>query len=248
VLGHYWVVGQPTPAKRRPVLDLVLLRNPGPRTRVARDSLGASWTMPLPVGADSVGVGQGEFSPEAIEHRGDSLAVLAPLLPGDRQLVVQYTIPLERAVTLPLAAPADSVFVLLEEADASVPTVGFALADTQRIENRTYRRWVGSARAPGGVEVRFANVAGIGVLGPLVAVLALALGVVAAFALRRRRPVPLPPANRVGSLVEQIAGLDAAFAGREHEVDAETWQRYQADRARLRRELDAALAAGGASR
>lgn len=244
--GHYWVIGRPSDAKRRPVLDLVLLRNEGPLTRVARDSQAASWSMPLPAGAKDVSAGQGEFSPSAIEQRGDSLRLLAPLQPGNRQLVLQYTVPLAGKVTLPVGQSADSLFVLLEEADAAVTTDGFAVADTQRIDNRVYRRWVGSVAAPGAIEVRFASAAATNALAPLVAVLALVLGVVTVYALGRRKPAPVPAADRVSRLVEEIASLDATYAGREGEVDAESWQRYQADRARLRRELDAALAARGA--
>jgi len=100
--------------------------------------------------------------------------------------------------------------------------------------------------------VRFAAASGAGLLGPLVGALALALGVLAAFVLKRRAaPVPVPvssPADRVSRLVEEIAGLDAAYAGREGDVDAETWRRYQADRARLRHELDDALAIRGTAR
>ncbi|MFL5507798.1 MAG: hypothetical protein ACJ8AU_13020 [Gemmatimonadales bacterium] len=252
VLGRYWLIGQPTDAKRRPVLDLVLLRNEGPRTRVGRDSLAATWTMPLPVGATGVAAGTGEFSSASIEARGDSLAVLAPLVPGDRQLVVQYTLPLASRVTLPVGQTTDSLVVLLEPRDATVRTTGFILADSQVIENRTYQRWIGPPPADGRIEVRFAAASGAGVLGPLVGALALALGVLAAFVLKRRAvPVPIPvssPADRVSRLVEEIAGLDAAYAGREGDVDAETWRRYQADRARLRHELDDALAIRGTAR
>ncbi|HEX5817232.1 MAG TPA: hypothetical protein VFY20_00040 [Gemmatimonadales bacterium] len=248
VMGRYWVIGQPTGAARRPVLDLAALRNAGTRTRVGRDSLAAVWTMPLPKGAADVAAGDGEFSPAAIEARGDSLAVLAPLVPGDRQLVVQYTLPLERRVSLPVGPPTDSLVVLLEQRDATVRTAGFAVTDSQVIENRTYRRWVGVPPTSGVVEITFPRASGADVLGPLVAALALALGVLAAFVFKRRAaPVP-SPADRVSRLVEEIAGLDAAYAGREGDVDAETWRRYQADRARLRHELDAALAIRGAER
>jgi hypothetical protein len=141
------------------------------------------------------------------------------------------------------------VIVLLQPGDGTVRTKGFTAVDSQQVEGRMYRRWTGSFAGPGTVEVRFANPAGSNALVPLVALLAMTLGVLAAFVLRRRRPAPaLSPADRVSRLVEQIASLDATYTGRQSAVAADEWDRYQADRARLRHELDAALAARGAER
>jgi hypothetical protein len=163
--------------------------------------------------------------------------------------VVQYTVPAGSRLSLPVAQAAESVIVLLQPGDGTVRTKGFAAADSQQVEGRMYRRWVGSFAEPGAVEVRFADPSGSSALVPLVASLALALGVLTAFVLRRRRPTPaLSPADRVSRLVEQVASLDATYAGRQADVDADEWRRYQADRARLRQELDAALAARGAER
>jgi hypothetical protein len=175
--------------------------------------------------------------------------VLSPLVPGQRQLVVQYTVPATSSLLLPVAQPAESVIVLLQPGDGTVRTKGFAAADSQEVEGRVYRRWAGSFTAPGAVEVRFANPAGGNALVPLVALLAAALGVLAAVVLRRQRTAPaLSSADRVSRLVEQIASLDATYTGRQGEVATDEWGRYQADRARLRHELDAALAARGAER
>jgi hypothetical protein len=48
------------------------------------------------------------------------------------------------------------------------------------------------------------------------------------------------------ALLHRLARLDAEYAGRESEVPPEEWSRYVAERARLKRELEAALAAGQA--
>ena len=89
-------------------------------------------------------------------HHGDSLTISAPLSPGDRQLMVTYTLPRGvKDLKVPFAAATDSVVFLLEEPTARVVTPGFAVSDSQVIETRTYHRWVGSlpARRRGGGEV-----------------------------------------------------------------------------------------------
>jgi hypothetical protein len=48
-------------------------------------------------------------------------------------------------------------------------------------------------------------------------------------------------------LVDALARLDARYAGREGDVPAEEWATYVAERARLKRELEAHLAGGGGS-
>jgi hypothetical protein len=55
---------------------------------------------------------------------------------------------------------------------------------------------------------------------------------------RRSRPAPVHPV----SLADQIARLDAAHLARAGTLDPGDEARYQSERARLRRELDAALA------
>jgi hypothetical protein len=70
-----------------------------------------------------------------------------------------------------------------------------------------------------------------------VGAVALVLGIVALKALGRR-----PMEAMAGSPLDTLARLDARYAGREGAVPEEEWQRYQAERARLKEEVSARLA------
>ncbi len=254
VAARNLVVGAADTGGARPVLELFALENRSGRTRTAPPD-GASWRWPLPSGIREFATGEGEFSSRAVERHGDSLALAAPLVPGARQLVVQYLLAPRTRLVLPFGGPVPSVDILLAERDARVRTTGFAYADTQSVDGRTYRRWHGSVAAAGAVEVELPapQSAGRGALGLLVAGLAVLLAGLGVALLRRRgAPPPLEPAPAAAgaapripaaALIESIARLDARYAGRESEVSRDEWARYATERARLRAELAAALAA-----
>jgi len=223
----------------REVLDLVLLANAGPETRVAPDSLGASWTGPLPPRSEGLELGESDVSPDAVIRRGDSAIVSAPIAPGEKQLAFQYHLPSGRQeIEIPVGAEPVGMNVLLEEPGARVTAPGVALADSQLIEGRSFRRWSGDLPANAIVRVMLpgagSNAAPI--LAAMVTVLALAL-LAAAWRL-------LPRARAVSSdrLVGEIALLDTRYQGREVETTPEEWGRYLQRRGRLKAELEAALA------
>ena len=130
----------------RIVIDWLVLGNRGPFTRTAPDSVRPSWGGRLPEAAQNVEMADSrlsQFAAEALAFRGDSVLLFAPLSPGDKELMLQYRIPGTLARFLvPLVAD-DSVFVLLEEASAHVATPVLALADSQMIEGRPFRRFAG---------------------------------------------------------------------------------------------------------
>jgi hypothetical protein len=223
----------------REVLDLVLLANAGTETRVAPDSLGASWTGPLPPRSEGLELGESDVSPDAVLRRGDSAIVSAPIAPGEKQLAFQYHLPAGRQdIEIPVGAVPVGMNVLLEEPGARVITPGVALADSQLIEGRTFQRWSGDLPANTVVRVTLpgAGSDAAPILAAMVAVLALAL-LAAAWRL-------LPRARAVSTdrLVGEIALLDTRYQGREAETTSEEWGRYLERRGRLKAELEAALA------
>jgi hypothetical protein len=245
------VVTAPRSDGTRGVLDFLVLRNPGDRTRVAADSLAPAWTAPLPPGSFGLTVGEGDYSPEAVERRGDRLVLLAPIAPGEKQVAVEYGLPAgARGLTLSAEQPVAAVNVLIEERGAQLEGPGLAPADTQVIQGRSYRRWTGAM--PAGSVLR-AELPGPlwsprWILPALIALVGAALAAAAWRLIARRRPAgaagaaAAPPPPDPDTLLTRLAELDLSYGGREGELPSEEWQRYRAERARLKAELEAALA------
>jgi hypothetical protein len=232
----------------RLVLDWFVLRNRGPMTRIARDTLDASWGTRLPDAAQNVALAdsrQSQFAAEALGFRSDSALVFAPISPGDKELLLQYRIPGSlRRLVIP-AAVDDSVFVLLEERSARVVAPAFSVTDSQTIEGRRFDRLAGRLGGADAIEVRLSApwVSGGGALALLVGIVAAGFGLLTWRALARR-PRPAP-AGTPESLAAAIARLDQEYEGREAGVGAEEWARYLGERARLRGALQRAMGEGG---
>jgi hypothetical protein len=192
-------------------------------------------------------VGESDVSPDAVVRQGDSVLVFAPLVPGDKQLTLEYAVvPARGRLAFPVGPDGPPLNLLVEERGVTIAGGTLALADSQVIEGRSFRRWTGRAPAGGTVTITWAG-AGIEpwqVLAPLVGVLGLIL-LVAAWRLVRR-PVRATPSEGPGRLLDALAALDARYAGREAELPGEEWRAYQEERARLKTQLEAALAAGAA--
>ncbi|MGN6390967.1 MAG: hypothetical protein ACTHM9_01795 [Gemmatimonadales bacterium] len=250
VEARHIVVPRAGPDGARDVLDLVVLRNDGLQARVAPDSTHPTWFMRLPAGSGEMQVGESELSPDAVVRAGDTVKVFAPIAPGQKQLSVEYaTQPVGGRLVFPVGAASESLNVLVEERDARVTGGSLAVADTQTIEGRTFRRFTGTVPAGGAITLAV----GAGpmararpALAVLVGAVALALLVAGARALRAPdpgRPAATEPLRAdADRLLDGIAALDARYAGREPEMAPEEWQRYTAERAALKAELERALA------
>jgi hypothetical protein len=249
--ARHIVVPRPGADGSRPVLDLIVLRNDGLRARVAPDSAHPTWSLTLPPGSGEMQLGEGDVSPDAVVRVGDTVRVLAPLAPGQKQLSITYaTVAVDGRLVFPVGPAETPLNLLVEEPGARVSGGPLALADTQVIEGRTFRRY--SGRVPAGRSVTLTVPVGPAaaarrVLLGLVAGLALALGAAAVWLVRRpRRPPAGPTAARsdeTGRLLDAIAVLDARYAGREAELPPDEWQRYIDERAELKARLERALAA-----
>jgi hypothetical protein len=247
VSARHVVIPRPGEDGTREVLDLVLLVNEGGETRVAPDSLSASWGGPLPPASEGLDLGESDVSPDAVTRRGDSVIVSAPISPGEKQLAFQYHLPGGRqAIELPVGAEPVALNVLLEEAGASAAGPGLVEADSQAIEGRSFRRWTGDMPANAVIRITLPGAGGstAPVIGALVTVLALAL-LLAAWRILPRRAAAVAPAYRrddADLLLNEVAALDARYQGREAELPAEEWARYLERRAALKAEAAAALA------
>jgi hypothetical protein len=222
----------------REILDLVLLNNTGTMTRVAPDSLSASWTGPLPPGSEGLEVGESDVSPDAVLRQGDTVVVSAPIAPGEKQLALQYHLPAgRRELAIPLGPEPLAFTVLLEDPGATVSAPGLALADSQVLEGRSFRRWTGDLAANTVVRVSLPGTDpnATAILAVLVTTLVLTLAAAAWWALPRVKPVS------VDRLIGEIAMLDARYEGRQADTAPEEWTRYVERRGKLKAELTAAL-------
>jgi hypothetical protein len=250
VEARHIVVPRPGSDGSRAVLDLIVLRNDGMLARVAPDSTHPSWSMRLPAGAGGMQVGESDVSPDAVLRAGDTVKVVAPLAPGQKQVSIEYAVtPTRGRIEFPVGSGGAPVNLLVEERDVRVSGGTLALADSQIIEGRSFRRWSGRVPAGGSVVLAIGaaeRTAPWRVLAGLVGAVALVLAL-AAWRLLRRRP-RAPPAAPPGRLLDAIAALDARYAGHEAETPAEEWRVYQAERGRLKAALESALAGAPPSR
>src|SRR5207245_11057905 len=76
---RHLLVQPANPGGSSPVLELLVLRNGGRRTRVAPDSGHPSWRGALLAGALEVEVGESDVSGDAVVHGGDSIGVIAAI-------------------------------------------------------------------------------------------------------------------------------------------------------------------------
>jgi hypothetical protein len=236
------VVSRPTRDGTRPVLQVIGLHNPGERTRISPDSGSPSWGGRLPAGVINFEPrDQGDFSPEAVTRKGDSVLVFAPISPGDRQVVLGYSLlGGASSLSLPVDQVTPTVNLLVEEAGARVTAPGLLPSDSMvTVGGRSFRHWSGALPAHSVLRVAFAAGWGRWLLPALVVVMG-AILVVAT--LRLRRPSVVAPPAEPEDLVERMARLDLRYRGREEEVGADEWRTYQQERERLRAELARHLA------
>jgi hypothetical protein len=246
--ARHLVIARPGDDGSRTVLDLIVLRNDGARTRIASDSLRPSWAGPLLAGTMGLELGESDVSPDAVMRRGDSVYVTAPLAPGEKQLTLEYLIPAGREVLLlPFTSPVPMLNVLTEESGAIVSGGTVAVADSQELQGRSFQRWTGDVPAGSALRV---TLPGRGrapewLLAVLVGTVGLVLAAAAWYVLRNGARTPT---LSTGELLDAVAQLDARYRGRETETPADEWSTYQSERARLKAQLETSLAAEGPNR
>jgi hypothetical protein len=241
VVSRHIVIGKPRADGIRAALEIVVLQNNGPLTRVAKDSLQPTWTTRLPSRAFGFQPGEGDVSADALAFQDGAVQLFAPIAPGEKQLLYTYQLPsAPGTVRIPLQEPVGAMNILLEEFDRTVTGGAIEQGDSQAIEGRSFRQWSGAVPAGSVIAIHFPSIGNRWVLPALVSAVALSLGFVAIRALRGRAQPALP--RPAAPLLDQLARLDAQYRDREGQVPAEEWTRYQADRKRLKEELSRQLA------
>lgn len=247
VQGHHVVVSAPKPDGLRDIVEVYELSNDTTVTAVGRDSLAPVWSAPIPHAAERFAAGQGDVSPVTLQRRGDRVTLAAAFGPGVKQLSYSYSLP-PSAFPLELTVEGQTgVFeVLLEEAAAQVRATNLRSMGDATTQGRTFKRFLAQS-APSGERVRIdvpvtTAATRTRVLVGVAIVIALAMIATLARALVRRGPrsVGETPAVSAESLAAAIAALDARHEAGDASL---TLERYTSERAVLKAQLSAALAA-----
>jgi outer membrane murein-binding lipoprotein Lpp len=203
------------------------------------------WQGVLPRGALELEVGESDVSSEAVYRRGDSIAVSAPIPPGDKQVVVSYVLPRSgRRFDLTLDQPVARFNVLVEDTAATLEGDALDRMGSQSIEGTNFVRFARNDVGSGThVVVTFPRgtpeLAAWWWLVVGMAAAAMFGGLIAVW--RRTRPAPVSVvASDAATLAAQIAALDEAFEQRPEATSAER-DAYQRRRAELKAHLEQLL-------
>jgi len=238
------VVRSPGADGSRAVLELILLENDGDRTRIAPDAEHPVWEHHLPPDAYNVAPGEGDVSPEAVLHRGDTIAVVAPIPPGQKQLILTYALPAGNAAVFPVSQPTARLQLLIEDTGADVSGAGLQALGTERVEALEFARYESlDAGPPGAVSVTFSP-RRMAVTDYWWVVLLAAVGAFGSALVvwwRRVAPATVAP-DDPDVLAARIALLDDDFERRRATAADGEVTSFENQRAELKARLSAALA------
>ena len=222
----------------RQVLELLVLSNKGSLTRIASGDTTPVWLGAIPGAAVQLQPGESDVSAETVMRRGDSVAVLAPLPPGEKQILLTYLIPADRReLSIPIDPSVGRLNIMIEDASGTVVGGSVQELGAERFEDLSFRRFEGFAVPAGApVVVRF----GVRSWGARnlwwVVVVLFGFGLAWSLAVWwRRSQRPVPAFGDAETLAARIAALDVAHEGRDHDS-------YRSQRAELKRRLAEAIA------
>jgi hypothetical protein len=227
----------------RRVVELLVLGNRGSLTRITDDETRPVWQGAIPAVALQFEVGQSDVSPETVFRNGDSVAVLAPLPPGEKQILLAYLVPgAMEELAVPIDQAVSNMNLMLEDPGASVATGGFVPAGVEELDEISFTRY-NAAAVPAGtavvVELEAPPLALIEfwwIIVPFTAA-ALAAGL---FWWLRQQPARVV-GNGVEALAARIAQIDREFEGATSPSQAER-DAYRRRRAELKARLSELLA------
>lgn len=248
--ARHIVIAKPGDDGTRTVVEILVVSNPGDRTRVAADSLSSTWHALIPEQAIGFSAEDGDLSAGAVDRNLDSVLVLAPLAPGERQISIQYVMPAAvGTLTYRFDERINGINVLVEEPDATVK--GGTLAQTDSvtvIQGRPFRHFNGVVDSGDVVVVTVPAPLRLsrGWLVALVGLLGIALLGALAWTLRGPRlaasqPPGAPRADTADALLTRLAQLDDQLDQLPDDAGAERIALLE-ERARIKAQLADALA------
>jgi hypothetical protein len=204
------------------------------------------WTARIPAAVTDLRVNpRGDIPASAVAWDGDRVEVRAPLSPGIRQLSFTYTLPTSAfPLSVTVQDSTDVLEVLVQDVRATVSGAGLAEVEPVALEGRPFRRFLARGVARGATVTVVADGDPLAspwqIMGPVLAILGIAMVGSLAMAIRHRRPVAIQ-ADPVDDLLRDIATIDSRME-RDRTASEEVRARYARDRALARDRLAALLA------
>ena len=195
--------------------DLFQILNGGERTLVAAED-GVVWSYPLPPGATSARLGQGDLPPDAVTFEGGRVSVRAPLPPGERMLLIRYELP-EIEAEFPAPGATETLELLVKEPAPSLDVAGLRPLDVVSLDGESsYRRYSGTSLRDVVISLEESSERVLPSMGIFAAILAALLGGAGLLAyLRPRGQVTAPSAASASGAATAPGAAAAASGGRE---------------------------------
>ena len=236
---RHLLVHQREPDGTRRIIELFVLANRGTETRIAPTAAQPTWVGRIPDEALQFEVGLSDMSEEAILQVGNAIQVVAPIPPGEREMLVSYLLPRGASeLQVPIDQSVEQLAVLLGDSTASVLSDLLTLAGVDDLDGTPLQRYEAQDVDAGtAVLLRFgrepvAPTAFLWLLVPVVAA-AFVFGFVRWRTQHGTQPIAASTADPT-MLATEIAALDAAYAGKQDDE-------YQARRAELKERLSKLL-------
>lgn len=147
VRGHHVIISGADANQMRSITEVFELANDSVNTLVGTNGMKGTptWTTRIPVEATGFRVGQGDVPAAAVTVSNGMANVFAPIAPGLRQVSFTYMLPGSAfPVSFPLKRPVSVLEVLIEDPEGSVDGPKLREVDPVSIEQRQFRRFLGS--------------------------------------------------------------------------------------------------------
>ncbi len=225
----------------RSVLELIVLANRGNVARIAGSDASPVWRSSVPSGAFGLQMGESDVSSEALLRSGDSLSLVAPVPPGQKQLVYSYSLPRERELAVPVDQSTERFQLLLEDTSAVV-SGSLRLVGIEQLDEIRFVRYEASfvpAGAP--VVINFSDQPFLAADYWWLVVIAAMLAFLGAVVLWWHRVEPVT-SDDPEVLAARIAMLDESYERERSEMSDGDRTNYENARADLKARLNVALA------
>ncbi len=239
------IVRSPAADGTRRVVELLVLANAGTRTRIAEDSTRPVWQGAIPSSAIRFEVDQSDVSRQTIFRVGDSVAVVAAMPPGEKQVLLSYLVPAsEKELSIPMDHSVEQLNLMLEDSSSVITAGPLQFRGVEPLDQIPFFLYGANAVAQGTeVAVSFGgprwSVTSLWwIVVPLTAI-SMALGL---WWWIRRNPAPVKPQIEPNALAAQIADMDRKYESQQDQLTADERDAYRRRRAELKAQLSEMLA------